>query len=241
VWKPLSDSSKKAKANKTFFFLLIFIIANLASITTVCVGSRPETTNRTKEADAVGTEKRDSASSAIEFILHLTPQEKVERAKLIESLPMFAKASETVSKFGFNVTAFNTSPDARSYPVKESLTGLIYLGEDSQRIGDHTFKVVFMGPTHDRLDTIRFQSLGIQTKQARQRLHAWSNNTLTSFEKGKLPDDFLQKLYAGENVGDDGIFNGFCNVQVLQRPINPSRPSVSDRISIDLIFDKRAN
>ena len=241
--QPYSNSmSQEAKGDKKYFSLLIFIITSLISFTTACVGSTsPEAKNTNNKAKTVDTGKPiNSSISDVEFILDLTPQEKVERAKLIELLPTVKKASETVSKFGFKVATLKADPDARSYPIEESLTGLIYSAEDSQRIGGHTFRVIFMGPTNDKLDTIRFQSWGIQTRQARQRLQVWANNTLASFEKGKLPDDFIQKLFAGETVGNDGVFNGFCNVQVLQRPINPSRPSVDDRISLDLIFYKGA-
>jgi len=238
----LSLISQKAKSNKTDISSFIFIITILILFMTACIGcNSPKSTDTRNKTESVDAGKTIEASiPGIEFILDLTAQEKVERAKLIELLPAFSKASETVGKFGFKITALHVDPDSRSYPVEESLTGLIYLGENSQRIGDHTFKVVFMGPTNDRLDTIRFQSWGIQNRQARQRLQRWASNTLASIEKGKLPDDFVQKLYAGETIGDDGVFNGFCNVQVLQRPLNPSNPSVDDRISLDLIFNKGA-
>jgi hypothetical protein len=88
------------------------------------------------------------------------------------------------------------------------------------------------------VDTIRIQAWGVQTKHARQQLEGWATQVLASLNRGQLPDDFVRKLYAGVTVGNDGISNGFCNVQVLQRPVNPGAPSASDRITIDLIFDK---
>ena len=114
----------------------------------------------------------------------------------------------------------------------------VFLAEAKRFIGDQEFRFVVMGPDRGRVDTIRLQAWGIQTRKARQQLEGWATETLSSLNRGQLPRDFIRQLYAGANVGNDGMSNGFCNVQVLQQPITPGRPSASDRITIDLIFDK---
>jgi hypothetical protein len=141
-------------------------------------------------------------------------------------MPEYAQVSDVASKLGFQLGGFKNNG------------GSIFMAEATQFIGAREFRFVVMGPASDRVDTVRIQAWGFQTKQARQQLEKWATQVLALLNRGQLPRDFIQQLYAGSNVGDDGMSNGFCNVQVLQRPNNPSAPSADDRITIDLIFDK---
>src|SRR5262245_3590056 len=139
---------------------------------------------------------------------------------------MGAQVSNVASKLGFQLGAFKGSGDSG------------FLAEATQFIAGQEFRFLVMGSARDRVDTIRIQAWGVQTKQVRQRLEKWATQVLSSLNRGQLPRDFIQLLYAGATIGDDGVSNGFCNVQVLQKPINPGVPSASDRITSDLIFDK---
>jgi zinc ribbon protein len=143
-----------------------------------------------------------------------------------KEMPEYAQVSNVASQLGFQLGAFKNNGSS------------IFMVEATQFIGSREFRFVVMGPASDRVDTVRIQAWGIQTKQARQQLERWATRVLASLNRGQLPRDFIRQLYAGDNVGDDGVSNGFCNVQVLQRPSNPGVPSASDRITIDLIFDK---
>lgn len=139
--------------------------------------------------------------------------------------PEYSQALVAAEKLGFELVG-HTNPD------------LTFIAEGESHIDGQRYTLVVMGQGGNRVDTIRIQAWGPQTKQVRQRLEEWATETLSSLNRGKLPPDFIRKLYAGVNVGDDGISNGFCNVQVLQKPITPGRPNENDRITIDLIFDK---
>jgi hypothetical protein len=148
-------------------------------------------------------------------------------AKLGESqrLPDFGKIAETARVLGYSLR-------------NEGNTGHDFTITAKQSIKGQEFVMVVMGPPGNQVDTVRLQAFGIQTKAARQVLQKQAETILASINRGKLPMNFLRQFYAGRQVGDDGVSNGFCNVQVLQMPINPARPSTEDRISLDLIFDK---
>jgi len=148
------------------------------------------------------------------------------RAAPANKMPAYAKVVDVAGKLGFQLNAFHNNGSS------------VFMAEAKRFIGDQEFRFVVMGPDKNRVDTIRLQAWGIQTRKARQQLEGWATETLSSLNHGQLPRDFIRQLYAGADVGDDGISNGFCNVQVLQTPITPGRPSASDRITIDLIFDK---
>jgi len=158
--------------------------------------------------------------------LNALADEKQPRAASARGMPSYAQVSNVASKLGFQLGAFKGDGDSA------------FIAEAKRFIGGREFRFVAMGPTRDRVDTVRIQAWGIQTKQARQQLERWANQVLSSLNRGQLPHDFIQQLYAGSNVGDDGISNGFCSVLVLQRPISPGVPNANDRITIDLIFDK---
>lgn len=149
-----------------------------------------------------------------------------DETRAAKSMPEYAQVAGVASNLGFQLSAFSDNGSS------------IFKAEASQFIGGREFRFVVMGPARDQVDTIRIQSWGFQTKQARQRLERWATQVLSSLNRGQLPRDFIRQFYDGSNIGDDGVFNGFCNVQVLQKPITPGRPSASDRITVDLIFDK---
>ncbi len=158
--------------------------------------------------------------------LNVVADEKQSRAAPVRGMPTYAQVSNVASKLGFQLGAFKGDGDST------------FLVEATRFVGGREFRFVVMGPTKDRVDTVRIQAWGIQTKQAKQQLERWATQVLSSLNRGRLPHDFIQQLYAGSNVGDDGVSNGFCNVQVLQSPISPGVPNANDRITIDLIFDK---
>jgi len=152
--------------------------------------------------------------------------EKQSRTAPAREMPAYAQVSNVASKLGFQLGAFKGDGDSA------------FMAEAKRFVGGREFRFVVMGPTRDRVDTVRIQAWGIQTEQSRRQLERWATQVLSSLNRGKLPRDFIQQLYAGSNVGDDGVSNGFCNVQVLQSPISPGIPNSNDRITIDLIFDK---
>jgi hypothetical protein len=143
-----------------------------------------------------------------------------------KGMPEYAQVSDIASKLGFQLGVFKNNG------------GSIFMAEATRFISGREFRFVAMGPASDRVDTVRIQAWGVQTRQARRQLETWATQVLESLNRGQLPGDFIQQLYAGANVGDDGVSNGFCNVQLLQKPSNPGVPNANDRISIDLIFDK---
>ncbi len=150
----------------------------------------------------------------------------------LEQMPDFSGVAEAGRKIGFKVDSFGTGQTSA-----DSLTGRAFMVTAKQIINGQNFNLVIMGPASDRVDTVRFQAWGIQTAAARKILQKQAETVLAGIKRGTLPPDFLKRFYAGEQVGDDGVTNGFCNVQVLQRPTNPGSPSTQDRISLDLIFD----
>jgi hypothetical protein len=182
--------------------------------------------NKTKTSPSALTPMAPSPTLRPTSTLNVPGDEKQSRAAPTRGMPAFAQVSNAASKLGFQLGAFNDGG------------GSIYMADAARFIGGQEFKLVVMGPARDRVDTIRIQSWGFQTKQARQQLERWATQVLVSLNRGRLPRDFIRQLYAGSNVGDDGVSNGFCNVQVLQRPITPGVPNANDRITIDLIFDK---
>jgi hypothetical protein len=143
-----------------------------------------------------------------------------------KEMPAYAEVTNMASKLGFQLGNLGNNG------------GPVFMAEATRFIAGQEFRFVVIGPARDRVNTIRIQAWGFQTKQARQQLEKWATEVLASLNRGQLPRDFVRQLYAGANVGDDGVSNGFCNVQVLQRPSNPGVPSANDRITIDLIFDK---
>jgi hypothetical protein len=143
-----------------------------------------------------------------------------------KGMPEYTQVAVIAGQLGFQLGAFKSNG------------GSIFMAEAPRYIGDREYRFVVMGPSGDQVDTIRIQAWGFQTKQARQQLETWATQVLSALNRGQLPRDFIRRLYAGANVGNDVVSNGYCNVQVLQRPSNPGAPSPSDRITIDLIFDK---
>lgn len=154
----------------------------------------------------------------------------------LQQMPEFSKVAESARRLGFRVSSFGDGQ-----PSTDSLTGRAFMVTAEQVINGQNFKFVVMGPSSDRVDTVRLQAYGIQTKAARQILQKQAESVLASVNRGELPESFLRQFHAGVQVSDDGVSNGFCNVQVLQRPMNPAFPSNEDRISLDLIFDKAAD
>lgn len=216
----------------------------LAACSLLCSGCGPTHTGSQQSPSILSattaspTATTDPQEPPVEFILKLTSEEKRARYKTIQALPEYSKVRGAVGKLGFNISNYSLAPEARQYPDEDSLTGLGYEGESKRFIGRQEYRILVMGPTADRIDTVRLQAWGVQTRAARQQLHAWANAVLTSLQRGQLPPLFVQSLYVGKNIGDDGVSNGYCNVQVLQKPISPGAPNANDRISVDLIFDK---
>jgi hypothetical protein len=157
--------------------------------------------------------------------LNVLADEKESRTAPTREMPAYTQVSRAASKLGFQLGAFENDGDSS------------FMAEAARFVGGQKFRFVVTGPARDRVDTVRIQAWGFQTKQARRQLERWATQVLASLNRGRLPSDFIRQLYAGSNVGDDGVFNGFCNVQVLQRPISPGIPNPNDRITIDLIFD----
>src|SRR5262245_2412240 len=166
-----------------------------------------------------------TGSPAPTATLNVQGDEKQSSAESVKGMPEYAQVASMASKIGFQLSVKSNADSS-------------FIAEATKFIDGREFKFVVMGPSSDRVDTIRIQAWGVQTRQARQQLEKWATQMLSSLNRGQLPRDFIRQLYAGSNVGDDGVSNGFCNVQVLQKPITPGRPSASDRITIDLIFDK---
>lgn len=208
------------------------IVLLCAGSFTGCSSTRPQP-NQLSVSATPSPEVASDVDASVEFTLNLSNAEKKSRIERIKQMPEYAKVDRVASELGFHLGNFE-----REQVGESSLTGLSFMGDAKQFIGDHEFRFLVMGPAKDRVDTIRVQAWGVQTKQARQRLEAWATKALSSLKLGQLPREFVRQLYAGANVGDDGISNGFCSVQVVQRPINPGIPSSADRITIDLIFDK---
>ena len=206
---------------------------------TIIQSPTPSTPASNSAARSPNSSSTEAIDPSIEFTLKLTPEEKKARYKRITALPKYAKVSETVAKQSFIISHYGLAPGARDYPDESSLTGLGFIGEATRNIGEYKYTVVVMGPTPDRVDTVRLHAYGVQTNQARQQLQTWANKVLAALNRGQLPPSFIKKLFAGESVGDDGVSNGYCNVGVLQKPLKPSGPSIYDRITIDLIFDKQ--
>jgi hypothetical protein len=153
----------------------------------------------------------------------------------LEQMPEFSEIAAAARDLGFRVKSFGDGQ-----PSADSMTGRAFMATSEQMINGQRFQIVVMGPSSERVDTVRLQAFGIQTKAARQVLQKQAENILDALDRGQLPESFVQQFYAGQQIGDGGVFNGFCNVSVLQRPLNPNKPSSDDRISLDLLFDKEA-
>lgn len=180
--------------------------------------------------------------SSVEFILDLSEEEKLKRFKEIKTFPQFAKLSETVKSLGYIGCNSYRSNTNRNEPVKDNLTGLLFgCDEDYKKyVKGQEYKLIVLGQSKDSIDTIRLQTFGVFTKEARDQLIRDASLVLDKINKGKIPIEFSKDFYAGKQMGDGkGISNGFCIIQALQMPINGQKSTENDRISLDLIFDKQ--
>jgi hypothetical protein len=179
--------------------------------------------------------------SSVEFILDLSKEEKLRRFKIIKTFPKFSEVSEAIKNLGFSGCNSYKSNTIRSEPDTDTLTGLLFGCDDyyKKQIGSRKYQVVLLGQSKDSVDTIRFQTFGVFTKEAREQLLKDAELVLAKINKGKIPSEFSKNFYAGKQMGEgNGISNGFCDIQALQSPINGKSSTENDRISLDLVFDK---
>ncbi len=222
-----------------YFTLSIFILI-ITAVVLGCGNSKRTSDGSNKVVkDSNFVSLAEDGDSRIEFFVNLSPEEKERRKLVYQSLPRFAAVREALRTNGFNLSSINAAQGAKENASPDlSLSGIGYIGDAKQQISGKEYGVVVMGPSATRVDTIRLQNYGVQSKEARARLLGWANLLLAKLEKGSVPNLVVQKLYSGSNLGDDGESNGFCRIMVLQKPIDSKKSSPFDRISIDLVFDK---
>jgi hypothetical protein len=216
---PVIQKQPKKQSGNTLLIICGVVVFGCAGLT--AIGSLMRS-----EKNAVSTSFATPTPSA-------TPSGMTDAPKLetqpgltpTKDMPKYSQILVVAEKLGFELYG-QSNPDST------------FTAEGERYVDGRKYTFVVMGRAGNSVSTIRIQAWGLQTKQARQQLEEWATEALASLNRGRLPGDVVQKLYAGATIGDDGISNGFCNVQVLQKPVKPGNPNENDRISIDLIFDK---
>jgi hypothetical protein len=150
-------------------------------------------------------------------ILSPSPAESLPSSSNARRMPSYSEGLAAAHSIGFTLRQSGLS-----------------MAEGSRTEGGREYRLVIIQEGAD-VDTLRLQTWGAMTDASRYQLYMWANTILAKLKMGEVPEQTRKALFNGQNIGDDGIFNGFCGVGVLQKPIGSSS-SPSDRISLDLIF-----
>lgn len=214
--------------------------ANIVSIFLILllIGLGCEAPEETPTTNAEKEVKKPSSppDTDIEFVLDLSEDEKNKNTKIIRSLPEYKTFEAFFSKLGFDLEEMKTAAEARKYPVKGELTGLIFSTKAEQSLDTLDYRILLMGPTDKRVEDVRIQSYGSYSRKAREKLLGWAGQLLKEINRGEIPDSFSKRMLKGESVsGDEHFSNGSCELSVLQKRSNSPDPRFR-RISLDLTF-----
>jgi hypothetical protein len=216
---PAIQKQPKKQSGNTLLIICGVMVFGCAGLTAIGSLMRPE-------KNAVSTSFATPTPSATPDGVADAPKFETEPGLTpTKSMPKYSQTLVVAEKLGFELYG-QSNPDST------------FTAEAERYVDGRKYTFVVMGRAGNSVSVIRIEAWGPQTKQARQQLEEWATEALSLLNRGRLPGDVVQKLYAGATIGDGGISNGFCNVRVLQKPVTPGSNNENDRITVDLIFDK---